>query len=427
MKLSYKINHVKSKNLLNIAIDVSKDDLYLCTEIGSDKIKCIRDNFENRISDIENKLKEYIALAHANNYDNIQVVCEPTGGYEKKLLILARQLGCHTAYVSGESVSKYKIIENNESSKTDTKDPRVILIVAKVGKLIKHRILPEEYNLLRHLNRMHEQEEEQKIYYKNQLHCEMKSLFSDFSYKDSFLYGSSGRVLVKRFHCNPYRIVKMGYSRFSKTMKKYVKYIKTDTLKRIYSDAKKSVRLNLADTLIELLEQRIKDLWQNYLRHEVSLKEIKDQMHHLYQKLIDKGENLPKAEKGFVSQVNLARIVGETGPFEDFNHYQQIIRFSGLSLKQRQSGKYKGKDKVSKKGDSRLRKILSQSIFHLVKKDRVLGEYYHRKKAEGMPGTKAMAVISRKLVAVLFALSKPGVVYDPQRLSTCKSQYKKVA
>ena len=31
MKLSYKIDDVKSKNLLNIAVDVSKNDLYLYT------------------------------------------------------------------------------------------------------------------------------------------------------------------------------------------------------------------------------------------------------------------------------------------------------------------------------------------------------------------------------------------------------------
>ena len=210
-------------------------------------------------------------------------------------------------------------------------------------------------------------------------------------------------------------------------MKKYVKYIKNETLKRIYSDAQRSVRLKMADSLIDLLEQRIKELWQNYLRHEQSLKKIKDQMKNLYQKLLDKGERLPRVEAGFVSQVNLARIIGETGPFEDFNHYQQIIRFSGLSLKQRQSGKYKGKDKVSKKGSSRLRMILNQSIFHLIKKDRVLGEYYHRKKLEGMPGTKAMAVVSRKLVAILFAISKAGAEYDPARLFTCESKYQKVA
>ena len=107
--------------------------------------------------------------------------------------------------------------------------------------------------------------------------------------------------------------------------------------------------------------------------------------------------------------------------------YFVVLDRSGLSLRQRQSGKYKGKDKVSKKGSSRLRMILNQSIFHLIKKDRVLGVFYHRKKAEGMPGTKAMAVISRKLVAILFALSKPGAVYDPARLFMCESQYKNVA
>jgi transposase len=427
MKLSYKIDNVKTQNLLNIAFDVSKNDLYMYTEYGTGKINCIQDKFPNTVTAVENKLKEYKTLAKENNYANIQVICEPTGNYEKKLMMLARQLDCYTSYVNGESVYKYKVIENNESSKTDIKDPRVILLVAKFGKLIKHRILPEEYNLLRHYNRMYQQESEQKIYYKNQLHAEIKNLFSDFSYKNSFLYESSGRVLVERFYCNPYRIVKTGYTRFCNTMKKNVWRIKNETLQRIWSDAQRSVRLIMSDTLIELLEQRVKELWQNYLGHEQSIRHIKEQMFSLYQNLLDTGERLPKVEAGFVSQVNLARIIGETGPLGDFKHYLQVIRFSGLSLRQKQSGKFKGKDKVSKKGRSRLRLILNQSIFHLIKKDRVLGELYHRKKAEGMPGTKAMAVVSRKLVAILFALSRPGAVYDAARLFTCESQYQKVA
>ncbi len=427
MKLSYIIDNVKTKNLLNIAFDVSKDDLYMYTEFGSDKINCIQDKFPNTVTDIENKLEEYKSLAIQNKFDNIQVVCEPTGNYEKKLMTLARQLDCYTSYVNGESVYKYKVIENNDSSKTDIKDPRVILLVAKFGKLIRHRILPEEYNLLRQYNRMHEQENEQKLYYKNQLHAEIKNLFSDFSYKNSFLYESSGRVLMERFNCNPYRIVRMDYARFCRSMKKHVRYIKNETLKRIWSDAQRSVRLIMQESLIELLEQRVKQLWQNYLRHEQSISQIKEQMSALYQNLLDAGERVPRAEEGFVSQVNLARIIGETGPLGDFNHHLQVTRFSGLSLRQKQSGKFKGKDKVSKKGRTRLRLILGQSIFHLIKKDRVLGEYYHRKKLEGMPGTKAMAVVSRKLVSILFALSKPDAVYNPHRLFTCESQYKKVA
>ena len=168
MKLTYKIDEVKTKNLLNIAFDVSKDDLHLYTELGNyGKIRCISNDLQNHVKDIEAKLDAYKSLAQENGYANIQVICEPTGGYENKLLSLARQMECYTSYVNGESVSKYKVIENNESSKTDLKDPRVIFLVAIFGKLIKHRLLPEEYNLLRNYNHIHEQENEQKTYYKN--------------------------------------------------------------------------------------------------------------------------------------------------------------------------------------------------------------------------------------------------------------------
>ena len=44
-----------------------------------------------------------------------------------------------------------------------------------------------------------------------------------------------------------------------------------------------------------------------------------------------------------------------------------------------------------------------------------------------MNGTKAMSMVSRKLVDVLFALSKPGSVFDEKRLFVCKGQYKKAA
>jgi transposase len=427
MKLSYKIDQVKSKNMLNIAFDVSKDDLYMYSEFGSGKINCIQDHFNNNISMIQSKLAEYKNLAIDNNFGNIQVLCEPTGGYEKKLMHIARQMDCYTAYVNGESVSKHKVMENNEPSKSDIKDPRVILLVGKFGKLIKHRILPEEYELLRNYNRMHEQENEQKIYHKNILSSEIKNLFCDFSFKNSFLYATTGRALLEHFYANPYRITQAGYTKFCRIMKKQVPYVKSQTLERIWDDAQRSARLVISVSMVELLENRIKQLWQNYLHHEQCLKAIKEQMSDIYQKLLDAGEALPRAEKGFVSQTNLARIAGETGPLPDFNHASQLIRFGGMGLRLRQSGKFKGQDKITKKGRSRLRLILSQSIFHLVKKDRVFGELYHRKKAEGMPGAKAMVVVSRKLLEVLFALSKPGAVYDPERLFTCKSEFKKVA
>jgi transposase len=205
------------------------------------------------------------------------------------------------------------------------------------------------------------------------------------------------------------------------------KGIRKHTIDRLWADAQRSVNLILSPALITLLDLRIKHLWQTYLGHEQCLIQIKEQMARIYQGLGEAGEALPPIIKGFVSQINLARIIGETGPLTDFNHQRQMKRFGGLNIRERKSGKYRGKNKMSKKGRSRLRLILNQSIFHLIKKDRIFGEYYHSKKERGMVGTKAMAVVSKKLVDILFALSKPGTIFDIERLFVCESKYKNVA
>ena len=147
-------------------------------------------------------------------------------------------------------------------------------------------------------------------------------------------------------------------------------------------------------------------------------------MEEIYDQLLFAGEQVPIPVNNFISKFYLARIVGQTGPFSDFASARQIKRFGGLHLKTRQSGKYKGKVKLSKKGRINLRAVLAQSIFHLIKKDRIFGEFYHNKKNRGMSGTKAMTVVMRKMVDVLFALSKPGVVFDENRLFECESQYR---
>jgi transposase len=427
MKLTFKTDNVKQNNLLNLAFDIGKDELHSYSEIGNIQIQCLADHFPNQVDNILAKLTEYQNIACKNGFSNIHVICEPTGGYEKKLFTLAHQMLIPCSYVSGESVCKAKVIENNESSKTDSKDPRVILLVARCGKLIKPRFLPDPYELLRHYNRIYEQESEQKTYLKNLMHREIRNLFGDFSFKNAYLYERGGRALLTLYHANPYRIVISGYSRFFKRMRKQAPGIRKKTIERIWNDATASTKLGLADSLIELLDSRIEQLWKMYQSHETALEGIKQKMCAIYQKLVDCGQALPHPVEGFVSVVNLARITGEVGNWDDFSHKRALKRFGGMQLREKQSGYYRGKNKLSKKGRSRLRKILNQSIFHLIKKNRILGQFYHHKKQHGMCGTKAMTVVSRKLLDILFALAKPGTVFDPNRLFLCESQYQKVA
>ena len=429
MNITYKIDKIKKNRWLNIAFDVSKDDLYMYTETGKVTISCIADFFANKTNVILEKLENLEQMALREEYSGLHIVCEPSGGYENKLMTLAHKQGHATSYVSGEASNKFKMVEDNSDEKSDPRDARVIFKLIRYGKLLKYRYLDERYTQLRHFNRMHEQEQDLRNTARSHLHHELKMLFSEQDWKEAFWYGVSGRAVLKLrlYQANPYKIVQSGKNRFHQQMKKIVRGIRNATIERIWSNACLSVKLNHPEKINELLAGRIKQLSQDFQLHEQRIKSIKQQMADIYHGLLDSGEQLPPVIKGFVSVENLARIVGETGPFSDFKSANQIKRYAGINIRIRESGQFKGQRKLSKKGRPRLRLILNHSIFHLIKKDRVLGVYYHGLKDRGMNGTKAMSVVSRKLVDVLFVLSHPGVVFDANRLFISESKYKQAA
>ena len=185
MKITYKIDKIKKNRWLNIAFDVSKDDLYMYTETGKETITCIADSFSNKTDIILEKLEQMHQTALSAGYEGIHIICEPSGGYESKLMILAHKLGHAASYVSGEASSKFKMVEDNSDDKSDARDARVIFKLARYGKFLKYRQLDKEYSQLRHYNRMHEQEQELRSYARSQLHHELKVLFSEQDWKET--------------------------------------------------------------------------------------------------------------------------------------------------------------------------------------------------------------------------------------------------
>ena len=84
----------------------------------------------------------------------LRVICESTGVYHRALLRLAGQLGMRTNLVSGEAVAHSRRMTQNDGNKTDLADPKAILTVARVGKLIRHRKLEDGWSELRELHRI---------------------------------------------------------------------------------------------------------------------------------------------------------------------------------------------------------------------------------------------------------------------------------
>ena len=136
--------------------------------------------------------------------------------------------------------------------------------------------------------------------------------------------------------------------------------------------------------------------------------------------------NIPPPTPELISETNMAKLLGETGPLSDFKHFRQLLRYGGLNLRERESGSYHGKTKIAKKGRRRLRKVLGNIVLPIVPKHKLYGKFYHDKKDNTlMPGNKAMVVTIRNFLRKFFGWYQAGGgEFNRERWFKCESQFK---
>jgi transposase len=109
--------------------------------------------------------------------------------------------------------------------------------------------------------------------------------------------------------------------------------------------------------VISQLESEIAFIEQQLI---ATLKAIKDQIksdNELKRKF-----NIVLKIKG-VGELTAATIIAEYGGFELFSNYKQVVSFAGYDVVENQSGKHQGQTKISKKGNSRVRRVLFMPSF----------------------------------------------------------------
>ena len=141
---------------------------------------------------------------------------------------------------------------------------------------------------------------------------------------------------------------------------------------------------------------------------ELILKTAKED-EKLYQK-VEKIRTIPGV--GFVTALT---IIAETNGFELFSSLKQLTSFAGYDVVQNQSGKYQGKTRISKKGNSHIRRILFMPAFTTVKMDNVFQKLYQRVYDRTKIKMKAYTAVQRKLLCIIYTLWKKDEEFDPQR------------
>lgn len=89
------------------------------------------------------------------------------------------------------------------------------------------------------------------------------------------------------------------------------------------------------------------------------------------------------------------------------------VAYVGLDVSVRQSGMWRGRGKLTKRGNSYLRKRLYGAAWGAMMNYAEVRAYYDRLKAAGRNHVEALCIIARKLLRIAYAILVRGKEYDP--------------
>ena len=209
-------------------------------------------------------------------------------------------------------------------------------------------------------------------------------------------------------------------------MRNTVKRVRRKTIKTIWDDATATCEHNCSD-LASSTEVCLTDHYEDYLRYKDRKDRLRNDMQNTLATIRQDDKKIPAAKKNFVSEFHVARLLAETGPLSDFKSQKELQNYLGMNLQEKQSGNYKGKTRISKKGRSLARKILSQIVLSLVKTDRLYGPAYHKKKDKtGKPGTLLMTNYMRLFLKSFLGIYRSKDEFNLMRLFIDQGAYNKI-
>ena len=121
-----------------------------------------------------------------------------------------------------------------------------------------------------------------------------------------------------------------------------------------------------------------------------------------------------------LGKATIPRLLAELDELEKFDHVRKMVAFIGLAPKETLSGSsIKGKSRLCKIGNARLRKALYMPALVSIQCNPVMISFYNRLKDKGKNGKVIVCAIMRKLVHVTFGVLKSGKKYDPNFKPIC--------
>ncbi len=115
-----------------------------------------------------------------------------------------------------------------------------------------------------------------------------------------------------------------------------------------------------------------------------------------------------------ISDKTGATFLAESGGISNYASPKKIIAFAGIDPSIRQSGKFEGRSRISKRGNRHLRRVLFLMAKHVSREDTFFKTYYLKRRSDGLSFKEAILATAHKLIRVIFAMLTKRTYFKEQ-------------
>lgn len=407
-----KLEAVTFKTLV-VGVDIAKYNQWArfvdCR--GIEHNKAIK--FENNKSGFNAILSRIYEICNAENFNNVIVGMEPTGHYWKAFAnFLLKQANITVVLVNPYHTKKAKELDDNSQTKSDKKDALTIARLVKDGRYFETYLPHDIYAELRGLTTTRTSMNKRKKAVENTIIAVMDEYFPEFTTVFKHPFKGKASMHLLKICPIPKLILEIGTEGVLLEIKKAVKKtVGRKKAEQLVGAARESIGVDYGENAARF---KIQQLMEELELVNRQLDELEIEMEKALEKT---GISNYLLSIDGVGVVSLAMCLGETGDPLRFEDARQMSKLAGYNLIEDSSGTNKSGTCISKRGRKNLRCVLYQMALTMVATNKDMEKlYYYLKTRENNPLKKmqALVVVSKKILTLLFTLSKKKEYYNPE-------------
>lgn len=350
------------------------------------------------------------AAMYQENKTEVIVSFEPTGHYWLNVDKYFKDCGIETVLIPTYTVKQEKEQYDQNPTKSDPKDALLIARLTSEGKYVKPIEKEEIYQDIYSGYQIYDDIQKEINRVKNKIHVWNDKYFPELEHV--YKISSVGIKPIYENQLIPSEINNMELNVFIELMTKNNRYANKNSIVNLKKLCEKSNAINIDN----FSKYEIKRLYERYQELVNELEEIKNKLIELASQ-IDYAEKL--VEISGVNYISIVGIIAETGDLRNYDHAKQVMKMSGLSLKESLSGQKKGKKHISKRGRSKLRRNLKQIGIALVKNNNFflqLHNYYTTQRENKLSKLVSINAIIRKFTYIMMSIVKTGESFSVDKV-----------